>query len=172
VDSRLRRVRFWTRFFVVGLVISGATALPIPTAFEFGTTLMGEDMAAGGWLPGLVADWLRFVRDGVRQTEALAPFMFYGTDWLAFGHFVIALAFVGPLRHPIRNRWMYQFGMMACVAVPIWALVFGEIRGIPLWWRAIDASFGIVGFFPVWICHRLTGELESEERVRGASGLP
>jgi hypothetical protein len=50
--------------------------------------------------------------------------------------------------------------MIACALVPPWALVFGEVRGIPLWWRAIDAAFGIVGLVPAWLCHRWTGALE------------
>ena len=42
-------------------------------------------------------------------------FLFYGTDWLAFGHFVIALAFVGGLRDTVRNKWLFTWGMLACV---------------------------------------------------------
>ena len=90
--------------------------------------------------------------------------MFYGTDWLAFGHFVIALAFVGALRDPVRNRWQFQFGMAACALVPVWALVFGHIRGIPVWWRMIDAAFGIVGFVPMWLCNRWAREIEGVAR--------
>ena len=40
-------------------------------------------------------------------------------------------------------------------------LVFGHVRGIPLWWRVIDAAFGIVGFVPAWLCDRWAGELEA-----------
>ena len=162
MDARLRRVRAWTWFFIIGLIFSGATALPIPTAMDAGASLMGEDMTAGGLVPEGMAVWLRTVREGVRRAQETAPFLFYGTDWLAFGHFVIALAFVGALRDPVRNRWIYEFGMMACAAVPVWALVFGQVRGIPFWWRCIDASFGIIGFFPVWWCHRWTGEIEAD----------
>jgi hypothetical protein len=61
----------------------------------------------------------------------------------------------------VRNRWLYQFGMLACVLVVPWALVFGHLRGIPLWWRLIDCSFGVVGFIPPWLCHRWTRELEA-----------
>jgi hypothetical protein len=55
--------------------------------------------------------------------------------------------------------------MIACAAVPIWALVFGQIRGIPLWWRVIDASFGMFGFVPMWLCHRWTARLENAARL-------
>ena len=50
--------------------------------------------------------------------------------------------------------------MIACVAVVPWALALGELRGIPLGWRMIDALFGVVGFFPMWQCARLTADLE------------
>jgi hypothetical protein len=164
--GRLRkRIRNWTLFFIVGLVLSGVTALPIPTEVELGSTALGPDLDARGRLPGFVAGWLRELRDGIRATSERAPFMFYGTDWLAFGHFMIALAFVGALRDPVRNRWLYVFGMIACALVPPWALVFGQVRGIPWWWRLIDASFGVIGFVPVWLCHRWARTLEQAGRA-------
>jgi hypothetical protein len=155
-----KRVRTATLFFIVGLVLSGLTAIPIPTEVAFGEAVLGQDFSAGGWMPAGAAAWLRTIRDGVMLADTQAPFLLYGTDWLAFGHLAIAVAFVGALRDPVRNRWLFQFGMIICVAVPLWALVFGHVRGIPLWWRLIDASFGIVGFVPVWLCHRWTAELE------------
>jgi hypothetical protein len=157
----LARVRRWTVFFIVGLVISGATALPIPTQLRVAVRLLGEDLRAGGLISDQMAVWLQTVRDGIRATEAHAPFMFYGTDWLAFGHFTIALAFVGAVRDPVRNRWLFRFGMLACALVPLWAIVFGAVRGIPAWWRVIDASFGILGFVPMWLCDRWISDIES-----------
>jgi hypothetical protein len=154
VDVPLQRVRLWTIVFIVGLVVSGATALAIPTELELAVRMLGEDLSAGGVLPDAAASWLRALRDGIRDTSAHAPFMFYGTDWLAFGHFVIAIAFIPALRDPLRHRWLYTFGMTACAAVPVWAFVLGPLRGIPWWWRIIDASFGIIGFVPMWLCHR------------------
>jgi hypothetical protein len=158
--DRLRaRIRAWTLFFMAGLVISGATAVPIQSEVQLGEKLLGQDFAAGGRTPAPVAAWLRTVRDGVDTTAAHAPFMFYGTDWLAFGHVVVAIAFIGALRDPIRNRWLYQFGMVACALVPVWALVFGTLRGIPEWWQVIDSAFGVVGFVPMWLCNRWVAEL-------------
>ena len=166
MEQQLARVKGWTVFFIIGLALSGVTAIPIPTEVESGVAVLGEDLRAGGLIPDAASAWLRTIRDGVRVTAAQAPLMFYGTDWLAFGHFMIALAFVGALRDPLRNRWLYEFGMVACALVPLWALVFGQVRGIPWWWRGIDAMFGIVGFVPMWLCHRRTGELLRTESVR------
>jgi hypothetical protein len=52
--------------------------------------------------------------------------------------------------------------MIICAAVPLWAMTFGPIRGIPAWWRVIDAGFGVVGFIPMWLCDRWTAGLERE----------
>jgi hypothetical protein len=167
--DRLRsRIRGWTLFFICGLFVSGATAVPIRTEVALGARVLGQDFTAGGAIPPRVSAWLRTVHDAVEATANQAPLMFYGTDWLAFGHFVIGLAFVGALRDPVRNRWLYQFGMMACALVPIWALVFGQLRGIPLWWRMIDAAFGVVGFLPMWLCNRWVSELEDARPADGA----
>jgi hypothetical protein len=87
------------------------------------------------------------------------PFLYYGTDWLAFGHFVIAIAFIGALRDPVRNCWLYTFGMISCALVIPYALIFGGLRGIPLWWRLIDCSFGVFGFIPLWFCKKWAEEL-------------
>jgi hypothetical protein len=164
VDAVIGRVRRWTIFFIVGLVVSGSTAIPVASELEAAVRVLGEDLSAGGLIPESMAAWLRTLRDGIRATSTSAPFMFYGTDWLAFGHFVIAVAFVGALRDPVRNRWLYRFGMLACAAVPLWAFVFGPIRGIPLWWRVIDASFGVIGFVPMWLCNRWLTAIEAGQR--------
>ncbi len=160
VEDLRSRLRTWTWFFIAALVVSGATALPIRAEVERGVAVLGEDLTGKGLLPPFASAWLRTVRDGVFAASDTFPFLFYGTDWLAFGHFMIALAFVGAVRDPVRNRWLYQFGMIACALVPLWALVFGSFRGIPLWWRAIDASFGVVGFWPMWLCDRWARTLE------------
>ena len=68
---------------------------------------------------------------------------------------VIAVAFIGPLRDPVKNVWVIDFGMIACAAVIPLALICGPIRGIPFWWQLIDCSFGVVGIVP------LTGALNT-----------
>src|ERR1035438_938135 len=138
-----RRIKLLTCLFIVGLVLSGATAIPLLGELNLLVNFCG---ASGE--PSELARWLLQVRDALAQTQAQYPFLFYGTDWLAFGHFVIAIAFIGALRNPVRNRWLFDFGLIACVMVIPYALVFGGLRGIPLWWRLIDCSFGLFGFIP------------------------
>jgi hypothetical protein len=66
---------------------------------------------------------------------------------------------VGALRDPVRNCWLFDFGLIACVAVIPFALVFGAVRGIPFWWRLIDCSFGVFGSVPLWFCRKWVRQL-------------
>jgi len=102
------------------------------------------------------------VREGLTVTYSNYPFIAYGTDWLAFGHLIIALFFIGPLIDPVRNIWVIYTGLIACVAVIPLALICGPIREIPFYWRLIDCSFGIIGFVPLWLSLSLTRKLESK----------
>ena len=155
--SLRRKIKVLTWFFIIGLVLSGATAIPLNTEVDWlvnwtGARQLVETPAsinAPTW-----ALWLVKTQNSLREVTEKSPFLFYSTDWLAFGHFVIAVAFVGALRDPVRNRWLFDFGLIACVLVIPYALVFGALRGIPIWWRLIDCSFGIFGFIPLWICKR------------------
>jgi hypothetical protein len=63
------------------------------------------------------------------------------------------------LRDPARNIWVYSFGLIACVMILPYAFVCGAARGIPVYWRLIDCSFGVFGFIPLWICRRDALEL-------------
>jgi hypothetical protein len=95
------------------------------------------------------------VHQGLNETSIHYPFIFYGTDWLAFAHIMIAVAFIGPLRDPVKNIWVVEFGMIACVLLIPLALICGPIRSIPFFWTLIDSSFGIFGIIPLAIAHRL-----------------
>ena len=93
-ETLTRRVRWLLCLFIAELVISGATAIPLETEMRLLTRMIG---AEGGWFAR--------VRDAIVETNAKYPFVAYGTDWLAFGHFVIAIAFIGPWRDPVKNIW-------------------------------------------------------------------
>jgi len=141
-----RRVRAMTALVIAGLTLSGATAIPLQWELD----------VLAAWLP---LEWIARVHAALQEVTAKHPFLAYGTDWLAFGHFVIAIAFVGAWREPVRNRWLFDFGLVACALVVPYALVMGGCRGIPLWWRLIDCSFGVLCAIPLWLCRRDTTEL-------------
>jgi len=147
------RVRLLLAFFVVALLVSGLTAFPLPWEVRILNRLFGEGTFVEGVWPAL-ANWITRVHGALDATAEDYPFLFYGTDWLAFAHIVIAVAFVGPLRDPVRNLWVIEFGMIACVLVVPLALIMGPIRGIPFFWRLIDCSFGVFGIIPLWLTRR------------------
>jgi hypothetical protein len=155
----LRRIRLWLALFITGLVLSGITAFPL----QHETSLLNRifDVSAGPQKgePALHT-WLRRVHDGIVQTNHNYPFMAYGTDWLAFAHLVIAIAFLGPLVDPVRNKWVLVFGVIACAGVLPLALIAGPIRGIPPYWRIIDCSFGLIGVIPLLLCLHYVRQIE------------
>jgi hypothetical protein len=71
------------------------------------------------------------------------------------------------LKDPVKNIWVLEFGMIACVMVLPFAFIAGGLRGLPIWWRLIDCSFGVFGFIPLWICHRKAQQLEQITREDG-----
>jgi len=148
--------RGWLALFMAGLVLSGLTAFPIETELAWAARHADR-------LPGPVADWLHRVHAAVADVNTRYPFLSYGTDWLAFSHLVIAVAFIGPLRDPVRNAWVIRFGLIACVMVFPLALGAGAVRGIPFCWRLIDCSFGVAGAVPLGFALRATNRLAREQ---------
>ncbi len=155
----LRRIRLLLVFFITCLILSGLTAVPLEWELDVLAGMLGIDEAASPDAYTGLRHWIATVREGLHETYQRYPFIAYGTDWLAFAHVVIAIAFVGPLVDPVRNRWVIAFGMIACALVIPKALAFGPLRGIPFYWQLIDCSFGVFGFIPLWLCWRYSGEL-------------
>jgi hypothetical protein len=158
----LRRIRVLLLVFIVGLVLSGVTAFALETELRWLTGLLGASASTRPADVGGVLRWLVTVRDALIATNARYPFLAYGTDWLAFAHLVIAVAFIGPLRDPVRNAWVVTFGLIACAAVVPLALIAGAVRGIPLYWRLIDCAFGVGGAALLWPCRRAIQALEAQ----------
>jgi hypothetical protein len=149
----IRRIRVIIIVFIVFLVLSGITAFPIETELE----ILYSNSAI---FPDFIRNWLTDVYLAVKDTNAKYPFLSYGTDWLAFAHLVIAVAFIGPLKDPVKNIWIIEFGIIACLMVIPLALIAGPVRGIPFYWQLIDCSFGILGLIPLIWCYKLIKKLE------------
>jgi hypothetical protein len=167
---RIRRVRGYLIVFMIGLVISGLTAFPLVSESRLLVAVL-RSLSVDTLLPEPVA-FLGSVADGLRDASVRYPYLAYGTDWLAFAHLVIAVAFVGPLRDPVRNVWVVQWGMIACVAVIPLAMIAGPIRDIPLYWRFVDCSFGVVGIVPLLLAYRHIRRLASPATPADRSAEP
>ncbi len=152
ITTSYRIIRILLIFFVSALVVSGLTAFPLIVEVNILERIVGRGTFVENFWPAM-AYWISSVRQGLVDTNARYPFVFYGTDWLAFAHLVIAIAFIGPLRDPIKNLWVVEFGMVACILVIPLALICGPIRGIPFFWTVIDCSFGVFGIIPLIIVY-------------------
>jgi hypothetical protein len=159
---RLRRIRIWLAVFMAGLVLSGVTAFPLETELRWLVFFLRTNSLLSLAQSTHLLPWVERVSGALTATNASYPFLAYGTDWLAFAHLVIAIAFIGPFVDPVRNKWVVTFGLIACAGVIPLALIAGPIRGIPLPWRLIDCSFGIVGCIPLMLCRRSILALERE----------
>ena len=155
----LRSIRIWLTVVILGLILSGITAFPLQRELHL-LVRIATQLNLPLHAPTLNA-WLVRVSDALTDTDVRYPFLAYGTDWLAFAHLVIAVAFVGPWRDPVRNKWIITWGLIACASVPLLALIAGPIRGIPLYWRFIDCSFGLICCLPLLAIRRLIAQLEA-----------
>jgi hypothetical protein len=148
-----RSIQRWLVFFIIALVMSGLTAFPIETELQWICSWWPEKQSS-------FYNWLITCRDAIASINTHFPFLAYGYDWLASAHLVIAVAFIGPLKDPVRNIWILQFGMISCILIIPLALLAGQIRNIPFYWTLIDSSFGVLGIIPLFICYRKTLLLE------------
>lgn len=156
-ETLKKRIRRLLLTFLVLLILSGITAFPL----EWELSLLTKCAANA---PHFIREWIERTQEAIADTNARYPFMAYGTDWLAFAHIVIATAFIGPLRDPVKNIWVIQWGMIACVMVFPLALICGHIRGIPFYWQLIDCSFGLFGLIPLYFCHKNIQELQTADK--------
>ena len=160
-EALKKRVRYILAFFVLALVISGLTAFPIMWEVNILQSIIGEGTFMQRLYPPM-ARWISFVHHSLTSITREHSFIFYGTDWLAFAHIVIAIAFWAPLRDPVKNIWVIEWAMIACILVIPFALIFGQVRGIPFFWRLIDCSFGVFGIIPLWLCRRYIKQIQRD----------
>ncbi|NCD71148.1 hypothetical protein [Mucilaginibacter agri] len=143
----LLRAKTCIWIMIVGLALSGLTAFPIETELKW--LLNYADT-----LPTLWGQWLHNVYGAVVATNKNYPYLSYGTDWLAFAHLILALLFVGPLNNPVKNVWVIEFGIIACLLIIPLAFIAGSIRHIPVFWRVVDCMFCLLGIIPLIICYK------------------
>lgn len=148
------QIRIWIIFFVIVLVLSGVTAFPIQTEINYLAN-------SCKWLPTFLYNWILQIQQGINDSYAKYPFLAYGTDWLAFAHIVIGMAFYGVYKNPVRNIWIIDWAMLCCLAVFPLTFIAGYIRHIPFFHQVIDCSFGIIGLIPLKIVKNKILKLEA-----------
>ena len=152
-NFRYKSIRILLFIFIASLFLSGLTAIPVSAELSFLQNFYHQDSAIG--------NWLSIVHSAYNSVNEQYPFLFYGYDWLAFAHFILAILFIGPYRDPVKNIWVIQFGIIACVLIFPFAFIAGQVRGIPIGWRIIDCSFGLFGFLLLYRVITLIKKLEA-----------
>lgn len=152
-NKNLRPIRALLLPFMILLFLSGVTAIPVDAELSMLLRIITTE--------NMIHVWLVKVLDAYRQVNEAHPFLLYGYDWLAFAHIILTILFIGPYRDPVRNIWVIEFGMIACLLVFPLAFIAGSFRGIPWGWRLIDCSFGLFGFIPLMICYIKTKKLQT-----------
>lgn len=158
----LRRYHLVLGLFIIGLILSGLTAFPLLYELRLMASWLGIHHHADYASHSGLSFWIGYVWHGLEVTQAQFPFVAYGTDWLSFGHLTIAVFFIaGPWRDPLPNSWVLKVGLFACAAVFPLALICGAVRGIPLYWRLVDCSFGLFGALPLLYCLHLVRQMSA-----------
>ncbi len=159
-DKILLRVRVLASIFVIGLILSGVTAFPLVWELGILERLFGQGTFMEDIFPPM-AEWISHIHSGIEEMSTEQPFIFYGTDWLAFGHIAIGIFMIGVIVNPVKNIWVIEAAMIACILVIPTALICGPIRGIPFFWQLIDCSFGVFGIIPLWITRSWIKKIEA-----------
>lgn len=154
----LKKIRILVVFFIIALALSGITAFPVYTELSF--------LQQHGWMNSdqFFGAWLSKVYGAVKDTYDKYTFLFYGYDWLAFAHLVIAALFYGVYKDPVRNKFILGWGMFCCIGIIPLAFICGSIRGIPIYHILVDCSFGVIGIIPLYVCKRFVLELEALQK--------
>ncbi len=151
-----RKIKTSIIIIIIGLLLNGISAIPLRAELNF--LLSNQSI-----LPDFLHNWFMYVNKGVTETSNHYRFMRYGFDWLAFAHLLIAIAFLGPLRDPVKNEWIITWGLIISALSVLIALGWERVREIPLWWSCIDAAIGLVSFIILWLCSRWIKELKTME---------
>jgi hypothetical protein len=149
----LRKIRIMMIFFMASVFVSGVTAFDTPTGLHY---LLQHKK----YIPDALIPFMEKTLEGLNVVHSDYPMIEYGFDWLAFAHIVIAIMFVGPYRDPVKNQWVIQWAMIACISIIPLAITAGPIREIPLYWKLIDCSFGVFGIIPLLITNNWIKKLK------------
>jgi hypothetical protein len=151
MKTEIRNIRRVVVVFIILLALSGITAFPLVSEVDFMIAHIHS-------FPTYFHQWIYKVYDAVHATPSI---VLYGTDWLAFAHIIIALFFVGVYQNPVRNKFIVQVGIVACIGVFPLAFICGPIRGIPFYHQIIDCCFGLLGLIPLFYIKNKIKQLEN-----------
>ncbi len=151
-------IRLWLALFMFLLILSGTALLaPFRTLDLLGVSFLTTIFPQGH------SAWLLGLKKALIVAHEQYPYLVFLSDWLFFAHVAIAIAFIGPFRQPLRNRWVIDFGLIVCGLVIPATLIFGALRDIPWYWQVFDMTFGAGGVLLLMIVRRMVRRLEPDK---------
>ena len=88
IEKIERQIKKYVWIFIVGLVLSGLSAIPLVWGVDFVVDILEEIE-----FHSQVFSLMKQVQNVLIFNAEHFPFMAYGNDWLAFAHFLFALLF-------------------------------------------------------------------------------
>lgn len=162
----LRRIRVLLGLFAAGLVLCGIVIFPLKWQIDTVAALFGPGTLTDRLFPPM-AQWIAQLQTGIAAIADNHPYLFYCTDWVGFAMIAIALAFIGPIKDPIRNIWVIRYGILVCLLTFPMVVISGIVRGFPLFWLPIDCAFGAAGLLLLCPAIHYTKRLETVRRAGG-----
>lgn len=157
----LRKIQIYLFLFFLGILFGLQTVVFVEIETDFLARHFGQGSFIEDMLP-YVSSWIEKMNHDVTQTYERYPVMAYCMDWLSYACLVFALFIIGAIKNPVKNIWIIQAYMIACILAAILPFMVGPFRGIPLFWRFIDGSFGAIGFILLIIPYHLIKQLQTD----------
>ncbi len=159
-------IRVCLGLFFVGILFGLHTVVFVRAETTWMADLLGRGTFVDERWPA-VAAWFEHLHIAFATTYTTYPVIAYCMDWLGYACVVLAVLMIGAIKDPVRNLWIVQAFMIGCAIAFLMPLVMGPLRGIPLFWRLIDSSFGLVGFVLSGLAYRLIRRLEASAADQG-----
>ncbi len=148
--SVLTRIRLCLALLILGLLVTGLASFPLVRETQALLDLLARSAHFGAGSP--LFEWILRVHLALAATAVTAPFLAYRNDALALAYLLFAILFFGPYRDPVRNQWVINFGLIACAGILLLAFIAGPLRGIPVFWRFVNAAFAVACALPLLLC--------------------
>ena len=153
---------FWLVLFFLGVLFGLHTVVFVEAETAFFVKYLGSGTAFSEKLP-FISSWIDTLYVSVSNTYETYPVIAYCMDWLSYACVVFAIFMIGAIRQPVKNVWIVQVYLIACLLAAVLPFVAGPFRDIPIFWRFIDGSFGIIGFLILLPAYRLIKKLEKTD---------
>jgi len=153
------RIKVLTWVFILGLIFSGATAIPLEPELNLLAKFFGVADKSSIEVASGMAHWILRSRSPARHQCEISVSGVWNR-LAGVRTFCNRSGVHRGIARPGSQRVAFYLCMIACVMIVPYAFIFGGVRGIPVYWRLIDCSFGVFGILPIWYLPPMRQEIE------------